>query len=180
MLEILQEIFSLQRVRDCLSTDERSRFLIEENETTNVSQIIVQGVDPNHPEKCLIVNNPNQDTINHISIDGCFLTPETEYFGEKCDLAVFNNEKFCFVELKTNAYSSSNVGNNLRKARRQLGATINYFDNEGVDFSNHNLEAIIVLRNNLYPSNQAGINERRRWFYDEYEVDLFERREITF
>ncbi|MFT6743371.1 MAG: hypothetical protein ACJAVF_004896, partial [Paraglaciecola sp.] len=98
----------------------------------------------------------------------------------KCDFIVFNNDKFCFVELKTNAESEEGVSRNLKKARKQLGAIINYFDDNNVDFLDHEIEAYIVLKNRLYPNDNAGKKALRKSFFDKYKVDLFEENTTEF
>jgi predicted ATPase len=98
----------------------------------------------------------------------------------KCDFIVLNNDKFCFVELKTNAESEEGVSRNLKKARKQLGAIINYFDDNNVDFLDHEIEAYIVLKNRLYPNDNAGKKALRKSFFDKYKVDLFEENTTEF
>jgi len=180
MIEKLRDKFDKSRVNNCLSIDNRDKFLIAENDTTKQAYIVPNTETNIDVDNCLEINNPLSKEINHISIDGCFLSQQHDYDGEKCDLVVFDNSKFCFVELKTNAESSKLRYKNLKKARNQLGATINYFDDNGLDFTTHNLEAYIILKNKLYPTDKASIKERRKKFFDEYEVDLFERSEINF
>lgn len=155
-------------------------FYIAENDNTSQSYIVPSTETSIDVDKCLVVLNPNSTEIFHLSIDACFLTQQHGYDGEKCDFVVFNDELFCFVELKSNAESKKKVRENLKKARRQLGATINFFDDNEVDFSNHVLEAYIVLKNKLYPQDQASMKERRKKFFDEYEVDLFEESVVEF
>lgn len=156
------------------------KFYIAENDNTSQSYIVPSTEISVDLDKCLIVLNPHSTKIFHLSIDACFLTQQYGYDQEKCDFVVFNDGLFCFVELKSNAESKKKVRENLKKARKQLGATINFFDDNEVDFSNHILKAYIVLKNKLYPQDQASIKERRKKFFDEYEVDLFEESEVEF
>jgi len=160
--------------------DNRDNFLIAENATTKQTYIVSNTEKSIDIDNCLEIKNPLSQEINHMSIDGCFLTSQHGYNGEKCDLVVFDNSKFCFVELKTNAESKKLRSKNLKKARNQLGATINYFDDNDLDFTTHELEAYIILKNKLYPTDKASIKERRKKFFDEYEVDLLEKSEIVF
>ena len=180
MVEKLRDKFGEERVNNCLSSDNREYFLVAEDDSTNQSYIVPSTETSIDVDKCVEIQNPSSNEINHISIDGCFLTSQYGYEDEKCDLIVFDDSKFCFVELKSNAESQKQTSKNLRKARNQLGKTINFFDNNGLDFTTHNLEAYIILKNRLYPTDQASIKERRKKFFDEYEVDLFEKSEIEF
>lgn len=180
MLDRIKAKFGEQRTNNCLSSESKTEFYVTENDTTNQSYIVLQSEKSIDLDRCLIVKNPLQKNINHISIDGCFLTEQHGYSGEKCDFVVFDDEKFCFVELKTKAVSKKNTRKNLKKARSQLGATINYFDDNEIDFSQHSLEAYIVFENKLYPTDQASVKERRKSFFDKYEVDLFEESELEF
>jgi hypothetical protein len=182
MIKQLLNNFGEERTNACLSLDNRLEFYIAENRVTAQSYIIPAFEEYIDVEKCLMVKNTRGENIFHISIDACFLTQQYGYLGKKCDFIVFSNYKFCFVELKLNAQSKNKkrVKENLREARIQLGATINYFDDAGVDFSGYNLEAYIVMKNKLYPTDQASIKERRKKFFDEFEIDLFEKSEIEF
>jgi len=180
MLEKLRTKFGSIKVNNCHSTDNRRNFLIAEDDAIDKSYIVPNTEINIDFDKCLVIDNPLSKEINHISIDGCFLVPQNGYHGEKCDLVVFDDSKFCFVELKANAESEKQTPRNLKKARNQLGATINYFDDNDLDFTAHTLEAYIVLKNRLYPTDQASRKERRKKFFDEYEVDLFEKNEIEF
>lgn len=179
MVEQLKEIFGSIRTDSCISSDDREKFYITENERTACSYI----VDKNEKcelDECFIIRNISKKQIHHLSVDACFLTPEYGYEGSKCDFAVFDNEKFCFVELKTNAYSEKRVESTLKIARKQLITTINYFKEKEVDFSEYSLEAYIVLKDNLYPNTSADKQRRKINFYDKCEVELFEESETEF
>lgn len=180
MIEQLKNTFGEQRTIDCLSTDNRIEFYIAENDATSRSYIVPISNTIIDIDKCFIIKNLDNKTISHLSIDGCFLTEEHGYTAEKCDFITFSDDKFCFVELKSNAERRRQTSQNLRKARKQLGATINHFDDNGIDFSEYDIEAYIVLKNRLYPSNSASVQQRRVQFYDDYEVDLIEGSEVTF
>lgn len=180
MVDEIRNTFGGQRTNSCLSSDRRTKFYIAENDNTSQSYIVPSAETSVDVDKCLVVLNPDSTEIFHLSIDACFLTQQHGYNEEKCDFVVFNDGLFCFVELKSNAESEKRVLVNLEKARRQLGATINFFDDYEVDFSNHFLRAYIVLKNKLYPQDQASMKERRKKFFDDYEVDLFEESEVEF
>ena len=162
-----------------MSTDNRVKLLIAENDNTSQSYIVPATGISIDEDKCLVVLNPNSSDIYHISIDACFLTPQNGYNGRKCDFVIFNDRVFCFVELKSNAESKKNVPKNLKDARAQLGATITFFDDNKIDFSRHDLKAYIIMKNKLYPQDQASIKQRRKKFFDDYEVDLFEESVVT-
>ncbi|WBM73459.1 hypothetical protein [Saprospira grandis] len=180
MINEIRRIFGQSRTNSCLSVESRNKFLIAENGATNQSYIVPSSHTTINSDECLVVENPCGKDVNHISIDACFLTRRYGYSGQKCDFIAFTDEKFCFVELKSNATSVASRSKNLKKARNQLGATIDYFDNNSLNFLNHTLEAYIVLKNRLYPTHQASIQTRRKKFFDEYEVDLFEKSEVEF
>jgi len=180
MIEQLKNVFGEQRIIDCLSTDNRIEFFISENDDTSRSHIVPISNTTIDIDKCFIVKNSNNKTINHLSIDACLLTIEHGYTGEKCDFITFSDDKFCFVELKSNAEKRRATSQNLKKARKQLGATINHFDDNEIDFSEYVLEAYIVLKNRLYPANSASIQQRKIQFYNDYEVELIESSEVEF
>lgn len=180
MIDEIKSKFGEQRTENCLSSENRTEFYIAENDQTNRSYIVPDTEESIDLDKCFTVKNKLEKNVSHISIDNCFLTSQYEYAGEKCDFIAFTDEKFCFVELKTNAAKKKQTRKNMKKARNQLGATTDYFDDNEIDFSQHTLEAYIVLKNKLYPTDQASIKERRKKFFDQYEVDLFEESEVAF
>lgn len=177
-------IFGQTRVSTCLSTSVKHKeFLVADDEETSQSYIVPEENSSILEEECFKILNPQSKEIKVLSIDACFLIPEYGYNEQKCDCAIFSNDKFCFVELKTNASSRKKITDNIKKAIKQLGKTINYFDDNNIDFTEYELEAYVVLKPRLYRTSPAALTskqERRRRFFDEFEVDLFEDKETKF
>jgi len=181
MIEQLKNAFGVQRTLNCFSKDDRIHFYIAENDATSQSYIVPLSEEPLlDTDKCWVIKNPDNHEINHVSIDACLLTEQHGYTDRKCDFVAFSDDKFCFVELKSNAYSQNRVRANLNSAIEQLGQTINHFDDNGIDFSLYDLEAYIVFKNHLYPTNSASIQQRKIQFYNDYEVELIESSEVEF
>jgi len=110
MVGQLKNTFGEQRTNDCLSSDNRTEFYIAENDATSRSYIVPSSEKSIDKDKCFSINNPNSKDINHVSIDACFLIQQYGYDGEKCDFIAFSDDKFCFVELKSNAESKKRLG----------------------------------------------------------------------
>ncbi|MGB1204394.1 MAG: hypothetical protein ACPG5B_02040 [Chitinophagales bacterium] len=183
MKQQLIAIFGDTRVLNCLSITNRKEFLIADEEETSRCYIVPEGNTEILIEKCFKVINSQSKEIQLLSVDACFLTREYDYNGQKCDCIIFSENKLCFVELKTNATSIKKIKDNIKKAIEQLGCTINHFDENGVDFAEYQLEAYIVLKPRLYRTSLRATTskqKRRKKFFDEFEVDLYEISETHF
>lgn len=96
-----------------------------------------------------------------------------------CDCVLFDNYDFCFIEFKFNATSLAEtaIRKNRGKAVSQLGNTINLFDEKfSRDYAGLNLEAYVCTPE-IYPREEAGWENYRVSFLEEYGIELFERRE---
>ena len=71
------------------------------------------------------IDNPTQKEIHMIAVDHCLLTNRDRAI-QKCDCVIFDEQFFCFVELKLNV--RKNISDNIKEAETQLGETIQFFE----------------------------------------------------
>ena len=96
-----------------------------------------------------------------------------------CDFVFFNEQNFCFVEMKLNATSTDErkIEDNRKNAVRQLQNTISYFDTKlSQNYSGLLLEAYIATPD-IYPRENTAFQSIKIQFLEETYVELFESRE---
>ena len=122
-----------------------------------------------------IFNIMNAQQFGFIPIDG---KKGLLGFGDShCDFVFFDNQDFCFVEFKVDATSPRKVNHNRKEAVRQLGNTINLFDQKlEKDYQQFNLEAYVCTPD-LYPKRDVSWENLANDFLEKYGIDLFETRE---
>jgi hypothetical protein len=121
------------------------------------------------------VLNPSLKEIYFLAIDKCLYTDESTH--KKCDFALFDEQTFCFVEIKdTYNRSSQHKG----KAKEQLRTTIELFK-ALFSFGDYTVEAIISWRYRpIRPAARTKMQEAAVEFRDELNVDLLEGNEKEF
>ena len=140
--------------------------------TCELSNDISLSVDYDKNKSFVIANSKG---INFIPIDG--KDGLFSYGDSFCDCVFFDENDFCFVEFKFNAESLEirAIRKNRKKGIIQLGNTIDEFDEiVDYDFEGLNLEAYISTPI-TYPRESDGFEDLRVQFFDDYEVELFER-----
>ena len=123
------------------------------------------------------VFNPSQKEINFLAIDkGLFLDiPE---HPARCDFAVFDNLRFCFVESKTSTLGQRSK--ERKDAIKQLKSTIQLFQ-EKINFEGFQIEAQVSLRaKRIYPRQNSHRQNDVKEFEDELNVSLYENNTIEF
>ena len=116
----------------------------------------------------------NSDEIYFIPLDGKGLLK-----SNCCDFVFFNEQNFCFVEMKLNATSidERTIDDNRKKAIKQLKNTIEHFDTQfSIDYAGLLLEAYIATPD-FYPKVSALSSDIRVNFLEETRIELFEGRE---
>ena len=88
------------------------------------------------------VENPLGKEITFLAIDQCLFFDSDQ---SRCDFAVFDAKCFCFVEIKEMNIDARR-SEHLRKARKQLLATITYFL-ERLKFTTRRIEAYTCVGN---------------------------------
>jgi len=132
------------------------------------------------PDACFKVKNKTSKNIGFIPVDG-----KTGYIGcgiSCCDTILFNNKYFCFIEFKLNATSlkPNAVKRNRKKAIKQLGRTISYFNTKlHSNYLNLFLEAHISTPP-TYPRADTKWKSYRIAFFQKFHIPLFESNEKRF
>jgi hypothetical protein len=124
----------------------------------------------------IIINN--KDTpINLLKIDDCLFFSQD---GEKCDFAVFDDVRICFVELKKGLGNSSSKSKCKAKAFNQLSNTIKIFNDE-LDLNTYCKEAYpCVGYAEPIPSAPAADMVKRKVMARECNSDLRQGNKIEF
>jgi len=120
---------------DCLEAISAKHFFIQDGEN-NQPAFIKQN-----DGQFEVINKTTKD-INFLKVDDCL---DFEVDTKKCDCIVFNEETFCFIELKTLQSEKTTIKTKRRKkAEEQLKVTINKFADEGL-IQNRQREAYVSL-----------------------------------
>lgn len=136
VINAIKEAFPQTETNNCLQTLTDTKFHIYDHETKK--RCYVQN-DPNGV-KHFTVENADGRSIHFLAVDKCLLTDAE--LTQRCDCAVFDEQTFCFVEIKTT--SSMTQRKKLRRdAKDQLKAAIAYFRNN-VDYAAVQVEAYAV------------------------------------
>ena len=169
--------------KSCFSIDTRleleiidyqgQAYLINENKTiviqTKTGLVVVDVIEIDKVFKVSSI-----DKVGFIPIDG---KKGLLRFGDShCDFIIFDNNDFCFVELKLNATSTEDraVNKNRKKGIEQLSNTIDLFDEKlGRDYSGLNLEAYLCTPK-TYPRENAAFKDLRVKFLETKGIQLFE------
>ena len=139
VLDAIKTAFPQTEANKCLQTLTDKMFCIYDHEVEKRCYI----QDNSEGVKHFIVENPYGHHINFLAIDKCMLTDSE--LTQRCDCAVFDEQTFCFVEIKTTSSEKDRRRAKCRKkASDQLMATISYFKNK-VNFNEIKLEAYIIL-----------------------------------
>lgn len=119
-----------------------------------------------------LFNISNAKMVGFIPIDG---KKELLGFGNShCDFIFFDENDFCFVELKLNATSLKKVDKNRDKAIDQLTNTIDLFDNKlARKYAGLSLEAYVCTPE-FYPRFNSSWIAFAKDFLEEYGFELFE------
>lgn len=150
-------------------------YIIDKIETASTCYLVNNSSVTVDYDKNKVFVLENAKGIYFIPIDG-----KGGLFGygdSFCDGVFFDENDFCFVEFKFNAESIEEraIRKNRKKGIVQLGNTIDEFDEIMEDnFEGLNLEAYISTPI-TYPRESDGFEDLRVQFFDDYEVELFER-----
>ena len=177
LITALQEAFSDRLSKECLDSIRTISFVVYEDHN-NRSRFYIP--DTNDDKIGFRIKNPKGKLIYLLAVDQCF-------FGDdeikRCDCIIFDDQSFCFVELKLDAKRRRATAN-VKEARVQLGETINFFKTALLPKSNNffgfTLEAYVVMKTQIYPRHPAGLVQRRVKFLEDFGVRLFEENSRTF
>lgn len=166
MLDAIKAAFPQIEVNACLQTLTESEFHIYDHETEKRCYIQIDQEGTRH----FTVKNTDGRSVHFLAIDKCLLTDDE--LTQRCDCAVFDDQTFCFIEIKTTS-SMTQRKELRRKAKNQLKAAIAFFRNK-VAFDSVQIEAYVCLLTGLEtrPLNRASLLEETEEF-DEIGVTLF-------
>ncbi len=122
----------------------------------------------------LTINNPLRTTVCVVKTDRCLIQDEDQ---KKCDCVLFNDSNTYFVEIKNS--SSGTRKDKRNKAIQQLGATIEYFETNGIIPNADKSSAIICFKNFSRIPNAAN-DTKFNDFARKYKIALEERHTIEF
>jgi len=140
------------------------------NETNQPVRIVKSKVG----EHQLKVSNPDEKEICVVKIDKCLFPMEVS----KCDCILFSTENFYFVEIKDSKTSQRHTSR--KRAVEQLGATLDNFNDHGIDLTTFVSKAVICFRSlSPYPIRTSFLTEKAV-FQEKYNISLEEGNKIEF
>lgn len=99
------------------------------------------------------IKNKDSQIIHFLAIDNCLLSSSDKQ--KRCDCAVFNDNTFCFIEIKR---KKGKIGETLREARAQIKQSIIFFKKEFTELKKYRLEAFASLgKGTIDPSFNASL-----------------------
>jgi hypothetical protein len=176
MVDKIKTVYPHCDTNCCIDSDNRDEFIV--CDTSSGKAIIHRGTNTLcHP--FLSISNKKNKEIRLLAIDACILFPKD---GEKCDCAVFDDLKFCFVEIKKNQGANPEYRRlNREKAISQLLTTIEVFK-QNIDFSTHITEAVLCVgHKDVRPAASATSSDLKAQFLKKpYHSKLLDGSQIIF
>ena len=179
MKQLIETTFPC-KTGNCIEIRKETIFWVDEYPSNNTIPKQIRGKSftllKTEDERLFTVNNPFQKEIYFLAIDKGIFTDEDKF--KKCDFALFDKKRFCFIE-------SKNSKLNQRKEDRlyayeQLKNTIRIFQNK-IDFTNYQVEAQVSFKaSQIYPRQTSSNQDMVKEFDDELAVALFENNDIEF
>lgn len=122
------------------------------------------------------INNEEKKEIHLACVDSCLYKKQGDI--KRCDFAVFNDNLFCFVEVKR-ALDPNLLEVQKSNAANQLRVSINNFKTRGIDFTGYKVQACICVG---YTKNVPKVRTTNQSlaieFEEDFGVELFEGNEI--
>lgn len=186
--EIVAKIkIPIANIEEYLQLEERMEFEIMDykGQSYIINEVLSDSECSLKDELNIISDYNNQKVFYVKNAKGVYFIPidgKKGLFGygdSFCDCVFFDENNFCFLEFKFNAESLklSMIRKNRKKAVKQLGNTIEEFDELlDYDYSDLKLEAYMCTPI-VYPRESEGFQDFKVQFFDDYEVELFERTE---
>ena len=167
---------------NCLETRNEIIFWVDEypdeiefERNRKKSFVLIETKD----ELLFTVKNPTQKDVHFLAIDqGVFWKTEKYKLG-RCDFALFDDTRFCFIEIKEVTLKHRNK--ERLEAYKQLKETILKF-REHLDFGHYQIEAQVSFKSSrkIYPRQSSSNQDIAKEFDDELAVALFENNDIEF
>jgi len=166
----------------CLETRNETIFWVDEypdeiefERNRKKSFVLIETED----ELLFTVKNPNQKDVHFLAIDQGIFDGTREYSKGRCDFALFDEARFCFIENKEVTLKHRNK--ERLEAYKQLKETIVKF-REHLDFGYYQIEAQISFKSSrkIFPRKSSSNQDIAKEFDDELAVALFENNDIEF
>lgn len=168
IVEALQSSFHRRNITLCLNKSRENVLFVTEVEPDRNTPCILQKDE----SKGFCIENPNGKEIYMLAVDQCFFTNRDAM--KRCDALVFDEQVFCFVELKLGV--KRNLADEVKEAVQKLAETIQFFTNALLTQAhvNRNLwEAYVVTARKPFPQLRASFQSRQEKFASEYKARLF-------
>lgn len=180
MRQLILNTFPCQ-TGNCIEIRTESIFWIDEypnnnniSTPTGKSFVMIQTND----DLLFTVKNEQAKEITFLAIDKGIFIDSPKFPFQKCDFALFDDSRFCFVECKDSVAKQRSKERN--SAFEQLKETIVIFK-KSIDFGSLQLEAQVSLKaRRVFPRQRCSRADKVKEFEDELNVALFENNEITF
>lgn len=174
----LQALFPDRLARNCLDSNDAAHLVVYEGTD---GRACFEALEQTNSVVGFLLKNPDRKQIYLLAVDHCFFEDHEE---PRCDCVLFDNQHFCFVELKLNVVKRRRVTQTLKEARKQLGATIRFFKTaiqpKSEDFFDFTLEAYVVMQTAVYPRKRASRDVVFIKFLEEFGVVLYEQNSKSF
>lgn len=158
--------------KNCLEETDLDQFIIFDN-SDGKSVIYIEDLTPKYPY--FLVKNPRQENVFFLAIDKCILNDGDP---KKCDCAIFNDNIFRFIEIKTASSKEKKRSKKQLEAVDQIISTIQIFKAK-IDFTGYTLEAHLCV--GYFKSTPAfkSTNIYQRQIVNQYSAELFWGNEIN-
>jgi hypothetical protein len=179
--QLIETTFPCQ-TGNCLETRNETIFWVDEypdeiefGKNRKKSFVLIETED----DLLFTVKNPTQKVVHFLSIDQGIFDGTKVYSKGRCDFALFDDIRFCFIENKI--VTLRHRSKERIEAYKQLKETIVKFK-EHLDFGHYQIEAQISFKSNrkIYPRQSSSNQDVAKEFDDELAVALFENNDIEF
>lgn len=165
----------------CLETVNHPIFWVDEsqdNETIHLPKGKSFLRTTTNDDNLFTVYNESETQITFLAIDKGIFTDSSVFRFKRCDFALFDQRRFCFIECKDSVSKQRSKERN--SAFEQLKETIQHFK-QAINFDSYQLEAQVSLKaKKVFPRQQCTRTDKVKEFEDELNVALFENNEISF
>ena len=181
MKQLIETTFPC-KTGNCIETRNETIFWVDEY-SSNVFPIEIRGKSfvlvETEDDLLFTVKNPNQKDIHFLAIDQGIFDTTKEYKLGRCDFALFDDIRFCFIENKK--VTLKHRSKERLEAYKQLKEIIVKF-REHLDFGHYQIEAQISFKSSrkIYPRESSSNQDMVKEFDDELAVALFENNDIEF
>lgn len=114
-------------IEDCFLSSTRKEIFIADSEDAHFTILVEQDSKENITGRALQLNNPEKHDVVILQIDNKLISSRSRQ--KRCDCAILDANRLCFVEFKTNAQgnSVSSIHKTYEQAIEQLSATLHLF-----------------------------------------------------